>query len=155
VEVLSVAYYLHYAFRMFLNNVVLANGVTATVADDLADLPKGDVLIVVGFDSYTRGTVRAARHAVSVGADVVAITDSPLSPLAHGAKRTFVVANDSPAFFRSVAAAMALAEAIVAYLVAEGGEQAVDRLRRTENHLELFGTYWNFDEDPIMPKGVF
>ena len=138
-----VAYYLHYAFRMFLDNAVLANGVAATVADDLRDVQKGDVLIAVGFDSYTRGTVRATRHAVSVGADVVAITDSTLSPLAQDARQTFIVANDSPSFFRSLAAAMALAETIVAYLVAEGGEEAVSHLTKTEQHLEAFGTYWD------------
>ena len=150
-----IAYYLHYAFRMFKNNVVLANGVAATVADDLADLQKGDVLIAIGFDAYTRGTVRAAHHGISVGADVVAMTDSPLSPLAQGARKSFVVANDSPSFFRSLAAAMALAEAIVPYLVAEGGEQAVDRLKQTEDHLEKFGTYWNSGDGPGLSDGVY
>jgi DNA-binding MurR/RpiR family transcriptional regulator len=150
-----VAYYLHYAFRMFKENVVLANGVAATVADDLRDLQKGDVLIAIGFDSYTRGTVRAARHAASVGADVVAITDSALSPLAQGARQTFLVANDSPSFFRSLAAAMALAEAIVAYLVAEGGEPAAERLTKTEDLLESFGTYWDDDDATSLSGGAF
>jgi DNA-binding MurR/RpiR family transcriptional regulator len=147
-----VAYYLHYAFRMFKDNVVLANGVAATTADDLRDLQKGDVLIAIGYDSYTRGTVGAARHAVSVGADVIALTDSAISPLAQGARKTFVVANDSPSFFRSLAPAMALAETIVAYLVAEGGETAIAHLTKTENHLEAFGTYWNQDETSDMPE---
>ena len=150
-----VAYYLHYAFRMFQDNVVLANGVAATVADDLRDLQRGDVLIAIGFDRYTRGTVRAARHAISVGADVVAITDSTLSPLASGARQMFIVANDSPSFFRSLAAAMALAEAIVAYLVAEGGEPAAEHLTRTENLLETFGTYWDDGEVASMSDGAF
>lgn len=147
-----VANYLHYACRMFHDNVVLANGVAATIADDLRDVQSGDVLIAIGFDSYTQGTVRAARHALSVGVDVVAITDHPLSPLAHKATQTFIVANDSPSFFRSLGSAMALAEAIVAFLVAEGGEAAVERLTRTERHLEAFGTYWQADEAGERPE---
>ena len=150
-----VAYYLHYAFRMFHDNVVLANGVAATVADDLRDVQEGDVLIAIGFETYTRGTVRAARHAVSVGADLVAITDSPLSPLARDATQAFVVANDSPSFFRSLASAMALAEAIVAHLVAEGGEAAVDQLTKTERHLEAFGTYWGPDDAAAVSGDTF
>ena len=149
-----VAYYLHYAFRMFQDNVVLVNGVAATVADDLRDLGNDDVLIAIGFEAYTRGTVRAARYAASVGADVVAITDSSLSPLAEGARQTFVVANDSPSFFRSVASAMALAEAIVAYLVAEGGEAAVNHLTQTEHHLDTFGTYWGADDEIAASGGA-
>jgi DNA-binding MurR/RpiR family transcriptional regulator len=150
-----VAYYLHYAFRMFRDNVVLANGVAATVADDLRDLQKGDVLIAIGFDAYTRGTVRAARHAISVGADVVAITDSPLSPLGKGASKTFVVSNDSPSFFRSLAAAMALAEAIVSYVVAVGGETTVEHLTTTERHLEAFGTYWSSEDAAPLSGDAF
>jgi DNA-binding MurR/RpiR family transcriptional regulator len=150
-----VAYYLHYAFRMFQDNVVLVNGVAATVADDLRNLQKDDVLIAIGFDAYTRGTVRATRYAASVGASVVAITDSPVSPLAEGARQTFVVANDSPSFFRSLASAMALAEAIVAYLVAEGGDAAVEHLTRTERHLEEFGTYWESDDTAVAAGGAF
>ena len=147
-----VANYLHYACRMFYDNVVLANGVAATTADDLRDVQAGDVLIAIGFDAYTRGTVRAAQHALSVGADLVAITDHPLSPLAQGAAKSFIVANDSPSFFRSLAAAMALAEAIIAFLVAQGGPAAVARLTRTERHLKSFGTYWQADAADMQPE---
>ncbi len=137
-----VAYYLHYACRMFHDNVVLANGIASTMADELRDIREDDVLIAVSFEPYTRETVRAARHALSSGAKLVAITDSSVSPLAEGAEKSFVVANDSPSFFRSVAAAMALAEAFVAFLVAHGGNTAVERLTRTEMHLENFDAYW-------------
>ncbi len=140
-----VAYYLHYACRMFHDNVVLANGIASTMADELRDMRDGDVLIAVSFEPYTRETVRAARHALSSGAKLVAITDSTVSPLAEGAAKSFVVANDSPSFFRSVVAAMALAEAFVAFLVAHGGNAAIERLTRTEMHLENFDAYWTPD----------
>ena len=53
-----------------------------------------------------------------------------------------LVANASPSFFRSLVGAMALAEALVAFLVARGGERTVARLAQTERQLRAFGAYW-------------
>ncbi len=138
---LPVAFYIHYACRMFHQGVTLLGGFAGTMADELRDLGPDDVLLAISFDPYTRETVRAARHAVAMGATLVAITDSPLSPLAEGAAEILVVANASPSFFRSLVAAMALAEALVAFLVARGGDQAIETLTQTESQLDGFGIY--------------
>ncbi len=138
---LPVAFYIHYACRMFHQGVTLLGGFAGTMADELRDLGADDVFLAISFDPYTRETVRAARHAVAMGATVVAITDSPLSPLAEGAVETLVVANAGPSFFRSLVAAMALAEALVAFLVARGGDRAIETLTQTEAKLDDFDIY--------------
>lgn len=136
-----IAFYLQYACRMFHDDVVLLSGWAGTLVDELRDLGRDDVLIAISFDPYTRETVHAARYAASAGAKLVAITDSQLSPLAEGASHTFVVTNSSTSFFRSLVAAMALAEAIVAFLLARGGDQAITTLADMEDHLDLFEIY--------------
>ncbi len=138
---LPVAFYIHYACRMFHPGVTLLGGFAGTLADELRELGPDDMLLAISFDPYTRETVRTARHAAALGATVVAITDSLLSPLAEVAAETLVVANASPSFFRSLVAAMALAEAIVAFLLARGGDQAIATLTQTEAQLDGFGTY--------------
>ncbi len=137
-----VAFYFHYACRMFRDEVVLLNGWAATMGDELRGLREGDALLAVSFDPYTRETVAAVRHAELEGAAVVAITDSAVSPLARAARHALVVANTSPSFFRSLVAAMAVAEALVAFLVARGGEAAVDALGESERQLRALGAYW-------------
>ena len=136
-----IAFYLQYACRMFHDDVVLLSGWAGTLVDEIRDLGREDVLIAVSFDPYTRETVQAAHYATAAGASLVAITDSQLSPLAEGASHAFVVTNSSASFFRSLVAAMALAEAIVAFLLARGGDRAITKLADMEDHLDLFETY--------------
>jgi DNA-binding MurR/RpiR family transcriptional regulator len=140
-----VAYYFHYACRMFGMPTLLVEGRSGTVPDELRGIGPGDVMLVIGFDPYTWDTVQSARRAVDAGAQVVAVTDSKVSPLAAGAACTFVVANASPSFFRSVAAALNLIEAFVAYTVANKGAPAIESLGRTEHQLRQFGAYWGQD----------
>ena len=137
-----VAFYFHYACRMFGAQVTLLNGWAGTLSDELRDLGPEDALLAVSFEPYTRETVTAARHAAAAGADVVAITDSAVSPLGAEARHVLLVANASPSFFRSLVGAMALAEALVAFLVARGGERTVAGLAQTERQLRAFGAYW-------------
>ncbi len=137
-----VAFYFHYACRMFRGDVVLLNGWAATMGDELRDLGPKDVLLAISFEPYTRETVTAVGHAARVGARVVAVTDSPVSPLASAARHALLVANASPSFFRSLVGAMALAEALVAFLVARGGDDAVAALGEAERQLRAMGAYW-------------
>ena len=138
-----VAFYFHYACRMFHDRTVLVEAGAGTFADSLRGLGPGDALLAIGFDPYTRETVRAARQAEAVGAAVIAVTDSVVSPLTAGAKHVFVVANAGPSFFRSLVAALALVETFVAFLVARGGRVAIEALSQTERHLENFDVYWH------------
>ena len=137
-----VAWYLHYSFRMFRQEVALLTGVAGTLADELRDLDRRDAMIAIGYDPYTNETVQAVRHAADVGAEIVSISDSPVSPIAAPARFGFVAANSGPSFFRSLAGAQALAEALVAFLLARGRRAQLDVLAQSEEQLVRFGTYW-------------
>jgi len=138
-----VAFYLHYASRMFSHNVDLVDGLGGTFADQLRGIGKGDVVVATSFSPYTRNTVRAVDYAIEHGAKIVAITDSAVSPIArHPGTITLVVRNDSPSFFHSVVPAMAAAEALVMLMIARGGEQALKDLEESEEQLNGFDAYW-------------
>ena len=72
-----------------------------------------EVLVAVSFRSYTQEVVdiAAAAHARSV--PVIAITDSPLSPLAAHAQVAFLLGDDRARPFRSLVAPVALAQTLV------------------------------------------
>ena len=73
--------------------------------------------------------------------------DSRVSPIARQAEHVLIAANGGPTFFRSVAAAMALAEAVVAFMLARGGEEGMDGLRDMERRLDHLGVYWQADSE--------
>lgn len=147
-----VAYYIHYACRMFRDNVQLVTGYAGTLADELRDVGPQDALVAISYDPYTQQTVTAVEDAAAHGATVIALTDSPVSPLARVAAESFLIANASPSFFRSIAPAMALAESIVAALLAQGGADSLETLRGTEQQLQRFSAYWQ--ESSIKGAGA-
>ena len=74
------------------------------------------------------------------------IDDGP----ADGARHSFIVANAAPTLFRSITGAMAVAESIVAYTVARGGETGLASLARMEADLHRMGVYWQGAESQRM-----
>lgn len=138
-----VSFYLHYASRMFKHNVELVDSHGGTFADQLRGVGKGDVVVATSFSPYSRSTVRAVDYATEHGAQVIAITDSSVAPIArHPGTVALVVRNDSPSFFHSIVPAMTVAEALVMLMIARGGEGALNDLEESEEQLNGFDAYW-------------
>jgi len=138
-----VAFYFHYACRMFTNNVHLVGGHGGTFADQLRGVGKGDVVLATSFAPYTRNTVRAVDYAQEHGARVVAVTDSAVSPITRGKHTvTLVVGKESPSLFHSIVPAMAVIEALVMLMIARGGANALEALENSEEQLNGFDAYW-------------
>ncbi len=102
------------------------------VARAMADVRPGDVVVAIDVRRYERWVVAAAADARRRGAEVVAVTDSVLSPLAAGASATFVVTAASPGPFDSHVGTLALANALVAAVAGRLRASATARLDRIE-----------------------
>lgn len=136
-----IAFSFHYAYRMFRDDVRLLDGRGGTFSDGLRDIGPGDTMFAVSIDPYTAETVHAVAHANERGATVVALTDTLVSPLATNADHVLLVRCDGPPFFGSLAAALAVVEALIVVLVANAGEQALRAIAESENQLEAFAAY--------------
>lgn len=137
-----IAFYFHYATRIFFPNARLIQGQAGLYGEEISCISERDAVLVIAFDPYTKETVRAARVAQDVGAQLTSITDSVVSPLAVGANHLFLAANRSPSFYRSLVGAMAIVQALVAAIVSKLGEEAVDKLQASEAALRDNNTYW-------------
>jgi DNA-binding MurR/RpiR family transcriptional regulator len=92
----------------------------------------GDVVVSIDIRRYERWLVDLSRWSVTQGACLIALTDSPLSPLASGASETFFIAAQGVGPFDSMTGGMALANALVAGVAARLRATAVDRLDAIE-----------------------
>ena len=137
-----VAFFFHYVYRMFRSNAVLLEGHAGTFADGLRALTSGDVMLAISVEPYTVETVKAVEYAKGQGAAVVVLTDSLVSPLAESADHVLIVNNETPSFFHSVAPAIAVAEALIVLMVAEGGPLALESIEKSEGQLANFDAYW-------------
>jgi DNA-binding MurR/RpiR family transcriptional regulator len=137
----SVAWHLHYVLSLVGERSTHIDGIAATGADALARATSRDVLLVASVLPYTRMTVELADYAVAQGMRVVAITDSEVAPLAQIAQHSVIVPTDSPSFFHAMSPAFVIAEILGAIIAGRGGDEALDKLRHTDQHLAALNTH--------------
>lgn len=88
----------------------------------LAAITDQDVLLAIAMPRYSLDTLQLARFASERGACVLAITDSPASPLAGIARHTLFAPADHPVLISSNSAVLALIEGLVAGVMARNKE---------------------------------
>lgn len=112
--------------------VTLLSGSEVAIGRRVGGLAPGDLCVAIDIRRYERSLVRVLRWASGQGARVIAMTDSPLSPLATGAAETFIVAAQGVGPFDSMTGSLALANAMVAGVAARLRGTATLRLDTTE-----------------------
>ncbi len=138
----AAAYFFNYVFRLIRPASQLLDSQGGAFADDLRDVGAGDVLVVFSIEPYTADVVRAAEFARRQGAEVLAVTDSRVSPLRKSATELLLTTNRSASFFHSVLPLLALAQALIAILAARGGDKTLAAIAHAEEQLEWFHVYW-------------
>jgi len=102
--------------------------------DRLLGLRKDDVVVGICFPRYTKETVEVLRFAHENGIKTLAITDSPISPLANYAQCVLPARCKMDSFIESFTAAMSLINAIVT----AAGVYRKDATMNSLNKLEKF-----------------
>lgn len=95
-----------------LTNVVEFGG-TEVAAGRLMNISSGDTLIVISVPRYASDAINLAQYARRRGATVIAITDSPASPLAPLADHLLLAPATHPVMSSSLSAALVVVEALV------------------------------------------
>lgn len=135
--------YLHYMAEMAFDNWHLLSRQGGTVAGILARLSAEDAVIVLSLEPFSQRAVDIARFANEAGAFVLVVTDSPASPLLAHATAHLLVETESPQFFPSSVAPLALIESIMGMLVRRGGAAVGTRIARAEAANHSLGEYWH------------
>ena len=135
-SVYSLAFYLAYYLSLIRNNVVALGKPGHSLAEDLAFLERGDLLLAISVRPYTKDTIAACREAKRQGADLVTITDTYSSPVAAETKNTLIASGKGPYFFNPLTSAIIYAEALLSEVVRSLGNEAVLKLKRVEKLFE-------------------
>lgn len=108
-----VASYLAYSLLQAGKRAVFVDGVGGLAIRQVQAMNPGDLLIAVSFQPYAEEAVGAVEAAVARGAQVLAISDSLVSPIAKPADLVLQVRESEVRSFRSLSASMCLAQALV------------------------------------------
>jgi DNA-binding MurR/RpiR family transcriptional regulator len=111
-RVFPVTSYLAYACAKLGMETRLLDNRGGLLAEEARFLTREDALLAVSFTPYTPATIEVAAEVAERGVPVVAITDSPFSPLTRGAKAWIEVVEADYGAFRSLSATMTVAIAL-------------------------------------------
>lgn len=125
-------------FSYILDDVRVVGAFTDNDLDELIGIDSRDTLLVLGMARPARRTLEIARYGHAQSAQVIAITDSPLSPLAEIASSLIVVESGSKSFSQSYTALTAITHALVSALSATNVERTKDRLSEVEKLITAF-----------------
>jgi DNA-binding MurR/RpiR family transcriptional regulator len=114
------------------DGVTLLEGSEVGVGRSLAGLEPRDTVVAVDIRRYERSLVALTRSAAQRGAAIVAVTDSPLSPLVAAATETFFISAQGVGPFDSVTGGIALANLLCAGVAARLRQTAPARLDAIE-----------------------
>lgn len=136
-----IAWSLFYVYRLFNRQVSLIDGLASNIEVFTREINAEDCLLLTSFSPYSRESLDVLNAARQAGARIIAITDSPVSPLAQAADCTLLFSLSSPSFFPSIVSGMGVAECLLAMLVARHGREAVNKIESTERYLQRSGAY--------------
>jgi DNA-binding MurR/RpiR family transcriptional regulator len=104
--------YLAYTLGKLGVRTFAIDGVGALAPEQAAGATERDALIAISFTPYTPTSVELTGRLAERGLPIIAITDSPFSPLSPAAAVQFEIAEADFSGFRSLAATMSLAMAL-------------------------------------------
>lgn len=132
--------YLNFYFHLIFKNVTLVQSSAAgEIFEQMVRIGPGDVLVGISFPRYSKMAVNAVRFARDRGADVIAVTDSKMSPLYKLACASLLARSDMISFVDSMTAPLSLLNALIVAV----GQQKNEETSNTFSELERVWSNYN------------
>lgn len=139
--------YLNFYFHLIFKNVIFVQNTAAgEIYEQMIHIGPGDVLVGISFPRYSKMVIHAVEMAHERGADVVAITDSQMSPLYSLATAALLVGCDAISFVDSMAAPLSLLNALILAVGRERMEDASHTFMEMEKLWEKYSIFGKAEE---------
>ena len=136
------AHFMGYYLNYLCDDVHIIAG-EMDVFEAISRVSERDVVVGVSFPRYSSRTVEAMRFARRSGAQVVAITDGPMSPLHDAADVTLTAHTDIASFVDSLAAPLSLINALLVAMSLKRREALSEHLSKMESVWDTYAVYLN------------
>ena len=138
-------YYLNY---MFGNVHLVTTSGASEMFEKLVGVSKDDVVVAFSFPRYSTATVKGVQYCRSVGARVIGITNSHLSPLGMNSDHVLVAKSDMVSLVDSLVAPLSVVNAIIVALAADREKEIADTFGKLERVWEEYNVYEKWVENP-------
>ena len=138
----SLASFLSHSLSMIFDEVKLVEPSSGSeMFEQIVSICEGDVMIAISFPRYSKKIINAVDYAKHNGANVIAITDSSMSPIASGANQILLARSDMASFVDSLVAPLSIINAIVVAVSRKRQDELTVRLRKLEEIWDEYDVY--------------
>ena len=138
----SLAGFLAHGLQMIFDNVKLVQTTSGSeMFEQIMSIGENDVMFAISFPRYSKRLIHAVDFAHHAGADVIALTDRPTSPIAAGANQLLTAESDMASFADSLVAPLSLINAIIVAVSREKQDDLRVRLRQLEEIWDEYDVY--------------
>lgn len=138
-------YYLNY---MFDNVHIITTSGAGEMFEKLVNVSSDDVVVAFSFPRYSTSTAKAAQYCRSVGATVVALTNSKTSPLGQNSDHVLVAKSDMVSLVDSLVAPLSIVNALIVALAAGREKEIARNFDTLERVWEEYNVYEKRVENP-------
>ncbi|MGI6004605.1 MAG: MurR/RpiR family transcriptional regulator [Christensenellales bacterium] len=135
------AQFLGYYLNFIFPDVHIVTGTVGHVYEELVRITPRDWLFAISLPRYSARTVDGAVYAKEHGAKVVALTDSPFSPLGQVADYNLIGASDMAFFADSLVAPLSVINALIISIGLRKKEEISEYLNHLEGIWDVAQTY--------------
>lgn len=144
---LALATFLAHYLRLVFDTVQLVEATSeATILQQMLRVGEGDAVIAISFPRYSKKAAKTLQFASDRGAVTLAITDSPLSPLARYANHLLLARSDMVSFVDSLVGPLSVINALIVTVAIRKKGQVAENLRLIESIWDEYGVYEKVDE---------
>ena len=138
----SLAGFLNFNFRMIFDNVKFVQTTSGSeMFEQIMRIKEGDVMIAISFPRYSKRIINAVEYAREKNANVIALTDSKLSPIAQYANELLIAQSDMASFVDSLVAPLSIINAMIVAVSRKKQDELTERLRVLEEVWEHYDVY--------------
>lgn len=138
-------YYLNY---MFDNVQVITASGAGEMFENLVGVSNEDVILAFSFPRYSTVTLKAAQYCRSVGATVIGLTNSNISPLAQSCDHVLAAKSDMVSLVDSLVAPLSVVNALIVSLASAREQELKKSFDTLERVWEEYNVYEKRVDNP-------
>lgn len=141
----ALANFLGFYFNLIFDNVkLISTNSTSEIFEQIHRIGPEDVIIGISYPRYSKRTLKAMEFASSRNANVITITDSPLSPMIQFTDCSLIARSSMASFVDSLVAPLSLVNALIVALCFKKKDDVINTLGSLE---QIWNEYDVYDKD--------
>lgn len=137
----ALAQFFGYYLQFIFDNVRVVAAGTNDVFETISRIRKSDVLVGISFPRYSSRTLEAMRFAHQSGAQVIGITDGPMSPVHKEADICISARTDMASFVDSLVAPLSVINALLVALALKKKDDLSSHFEKLEGIWDAHSVY--------------